>query len=64
MDKTQASVVKHQWEGPQGSGKVFNSSLVLASGHNLRELECLELSNNRLHSSDVSQVLVNSKTNH
>lgn len=64
MDKTQASVVKHQWEGPQGSGKVFNSSLLLASGHNLRDLECLELNNNRLHSSEVSQVLVNSKTNH
>jgi len=61
--KPQASVVKHQWEGPQDSGKVFNSSLILASGHNLRDLECLELNNNRPHSSELSQVLVNSKTN-
>jgi hypothetical protein len=61
--KPQASVVKHKWEGPQDLGKVFNSSLILASGHNLRELECLELNNNRPHSSELSQVLVNSKTN-
>lgn len=55
---------KHLWEGPQDSGKVFNSSLLLASGCSLRELEFLGLNNNRLHNSDLSQILVNSKTDH
>lgn len=45
-------------EGPQDSDKVFNSSLLLVSRHYLRELECLGLNNNRLHSSVLSQLLV------
>ena len=58
--KPRASVAKHLWEGTQVSAKVFNSSLILALGLNLRDLECLELNNNnRLLSSEVRQLLVN-----
>ena len=64
-DKLRASVPKHLWEGPQVSAKVFNSSLLLASGLNLRDLECLELNNNkRLLSSEVSQLLDNNNRKH
>jgi len=64
-DKLRASVPKHLWEGPQVSAKLFNSSLLLASGLNLRDLECLELNNNnRLLSSEVSQLLVNNNRKH
>jgi hypothetical protein len=56
--KPLASVAKHLWEGPQVSAKVFSSSLLLASGVNLRDLDCLELNNNSLNSSVLSQLLV------
>ena len=61
-----ASVPKHLWEGRQVSAKVYNSSsLLLASGLKLRELECLEPNNNnRLLSSEVSQLLVNNNRKH
>lgn len=63
--KPRASVAKHLWEGTQVSAKVFNSSLILALGLNLRDLECLELNNNnRLLSSEVRQLLVNNNRNH
>jgi hypothetical protein len=50
--KPRASVPKNLWEDHQVSAKVYNRSLLLASGLNLRELEYLELNNNnnRLHS--------------
>ncbi len=57
-------MAKHLWEGPQDSDKVFNSSLLLASRGNLRDLECLGLNNNNSHSSEVSQLLVNNNRNH
>ena len=58
-----ALLAKHLSEGLQDSDKVFNSSLLLVLGYNLRELECLGL-NNRLHSSELSQLLVNNNRNH
>jgi hypothetical protein len=64
-DKPRASVPKHLWEGPQVSAKVFNSSSLLLASEVLRELECLEINNNnRLLSSEVSQLLVNNNRNH
>ena len=60
-DKPRASVPKHLWEGPQVSAKVFNSSSLLLGSEVLRELECLELNNNRLLSSEVRQLLVNNR---
>jgi hypothetical protein len=59
--KRQASVATQHLEGPQDSDKVFNSSLLLVSGHYLRELECLGLNNNKPHSLVVSQLLVSNK---
>ena len=61
-----ALLAKHLSEGLQDSDKVFNSSLLLVFVYNLRELEFLGVinNNNRLHSSELSQLLVNNNRNH